>query len=455
MMLNKVVVANRGEIALRIVRACRELGIKTVAVYSEADASAIHVGLADEAYCIGPPQPLLSYLNMQAIISVAEVSGADAIHPGYGFLSENADFCEQVEQSGFTFIGPRSETVKLMGNKVSAIAAMRKAGIPCLPSSPVVNHMDNAQIQKYASQIGYPLILKAAQGGGGRGMHVVYKSQDLLSEYQAAKAEAAVAFGDDSIYIEKFLTHPSHIEIQVLCDHHGNAIHLGERECSIQRRNQKIIEEATACFKISEKQRSEIGSICVSACKSIDYRGAGTFEFLYQDGQFYFIEMNTRIQVEHPVTEMVTGCDLVQNQLLIASQQPLALKQSDIKISGHAIECRINAENPFDFVPAPGVISLVHYPGGNGVRFDSQIYSGYQVPHYYDSMIGKLICYADTRQAAVDKMCCALDELIVEGIQTNIPLHVKILSSQGFLEGRTHIHYLQQLLLDLKEPEPA
>ncbi|MBF12846.1 MAG: acetyl-CoA carboxylase biotin carboxylase subunit [Legionellales bacterium] len=450
-MLNKVVVANRGEIALRIIRACRELGIKTVAVYSEADQGSIHVGLADEALCIGPAQPLKSYLNHAAILSVAEITGADAIHPGYGFLSENADFCEQVENSGFIFIGPRSETIRLMANKVSAIQAMRRAGVPCLDSSPVLNNLSNPAIEQLADGIGYPILLKAAQGGGGRGMHIVHEPSKLIDEYQSAKLEALSAFGDDSIFMEKFLTNPSHIEVQVLCDHAGNALHFGERECSIQRRNQKIIEEATAGFKITDQQRDKIGRICVSACRDIGYIGAGTFEFLYQEGEFYFIEMNTRIQVEHPVTEMITNVDLVKSQIEIASGLPLPFQQSDIHMTGHAIECRINAENPFDFTPSPGLVSMVHYPGGNGVRFDSHIYSGYQIPHYYDSMIGKLICYAKTREAAIDKMYSALDELIIEGVETNIPLHKEILSDESFIKGKTHIHFLLEFFESFTE----
>ncbi len=446
-MFSKVLVANRGEIALRIIRACRELGIQTVAIYSEADKAAMYVGLADEAICIGPSDPTRSYLNAQAIISAAEITGAEAIHPGYGFLSESASFSEQVERSGFVFIGPDHDTIRLMGNKVLAIEKMREVGIPCLKSSPSLDGLTDEEIEQHASQIGYPLILKAAHGGGGRGMHIVRKQAQLLPEYHAAVMEAKTAFGDGSIYMETFLENPSHIEIQVMADGQGRAYHLFERECSIQRRHQKVIEEAPAGFKISDKERQAIGSLSVHACLGLGYRGAGTFEFLHQDGTFYFIEMNTRVQVEHPVTEMITGKDIVKAQLAVAAGVPLAWDQADMAISGHAIECRINAEHPCSFVPSPGKISLLHVPGGCGVRFDSHLYSGYVVPHYYDSMIGKLICHAQTRSEAISKMKNALEEMIVEGISTNIPLHLRILSDEKFKSGQTNIHFLESSIL--------
>ncbi|MFZ8953035.1 MAG: acetyl-CoA carboxylase biotin carboxylase subunit [Gammaproteobacteria bacterium] len=444
-MFNKVVIANRGEIALRVLRACRELGIKTVAVYSEADKSLKHVLLADESVCIGPAQSAQSYLNMPSIISAAEVTDATAIHPGYGFLSENADFAEQVEESGFTFIGPKSETIKLMGDKVSAIRAMKEAGIPCVPGSDGSIGNDNKTNAAIAKKIGYPVIIKATGGGGGRGMRVVHNEAALFSAISITKSEAKTAFGNDAVYMEKFLEHPRHIEIQVVADVHGNVIHLGERDCSMQRRHQKIIEEAPA-FGISDEEREKIGNICVEACKKINYRGVGTFEFLYENGEFYFIEMNTRVQVEHPVTEMVTGIDIVKTQILLAAGQKLPWKQKDIKINGHAIECRINAEDPKTFMPSPGTIKLWHPPGGIGVRYDSHIYSGYQVPPYYDSMIAKIICHALTREDAIKKMLGALEETVVDGIKTNIPLHQEIFQHFAFKKGGTDINYLENRL---------
>jgi len=444
-MFNKVVIANRGEIALRVLRACRELGIKTVAVYSEADKSLKHVLLADESVCIGPAQSAQSYLNMPSIISAAEVTDATAIHPGYGFLSENADFAEQVEESGFTFIGPKSKTIKLMGDKVSAIRAMKEAGIPCVPGSDGSIGNDNKTNAAIAKKIGYPVIIKATGGGGGRGMRVVHNEAALFSAISITKSEAKTAFGNDAVYMEKFLEHPRHIEIQVVADLHGNVIHLGERDCSMQRRHQKIIEEAPA-FGISDEEREKIGNICVEACKKINYRGVGTFEFLYENGEFYFIEMNTRVQVEHPVTEMVTGIDIVKTQILLAAGQKLPWKQKDIKINGHAIECRINAEDPKTFMPSPGTIKLWHPPGGIGVRYDSHIYSGYQVPPYYDSMIAKIICHALTREDAIKKMLGALEETVVDGIKTNIPLHQEIFQHFAFKKGGTDINYLENRL---------
>ena len=444
-MFNKVVIANRGEIALRVLRACRELGIKTVAVYSEADKSLKHVLLADESVCIGPAQSAQSYLNMPSIISAAEVTDATAIHPGYGFLSENADFAEQVEESGFTFIGPKSETIKLMGDKVSAIRAMKEAGIPCVPGSDGSIGDDKKTNAAIAKKIGYPVIIKATGGGGGRGMRVVHNEAALFSAISITKSEAKTAFGNDAVYMEKFLEHPRHIEIQVVADLHGNVIHLGERDCSMQRRHQKIIEEAPA-FGISDEEREKIGNICVEACKKINYQGVGTFEFLYENGEFYFIEMNTRVQVEHPVTEMVTGIDIVKTQILLAAGQQLPWKQKDIEINGHAIECRINAEDPKTFMPSPGTIKLWHPPGGIGVRYDSHIYSGYQVPPYYDSMIAKIICHALTREDAIKKMLGALEETVVDGIKTNIPLHQEIFQHFAFKKGGTDINYLENRL---------
>ena len=444
-MLDKVVIANRGEIALRILRACRELNIKTVAVHSEADRSQKHVLLADESVCIGPPPSVDSYLNMPAIISAAEVTDAMAIHPGYGFLSENADFAERVENSGFRFIGPRPDTIRLMGDKVSAIAAMRATGIPCVPGSDGPLGDDVGENMRIAREIGYPVIIKASGGGGGRGMRVVHTEATLMNAVTVTRTEAMAAFGSDVVYMEKFLDHPRHIEFQVLADTHGHAIHLGERDCSMQRRHQKVIEEAPAPG-ITEEQRARMGERCAQACVDINYRGAGTFEFLYQDGEFYFIEMNTRVQVEHPVTEMITGVDIVKEQLRIADGQSLAWAQEDIELRGHAMECRINAEDPENFMPSPGPINQWHAPGGPGIRVDTHIYSGYSVPPYYDSMIGKLIAHGRTRSSAIARMQCALSEMVVEGIRTNIPLHQEIFSHGAFKAGGTDIHYLEKRL---------
>ncbi|MEX4589090.1 acetyl-CoA carboxylase biotin carboxylase subunit [Haemophilus influenzae] len=444
-MLEKVVIANRGEIALRILRACKELGIKTVAVHSTADRDLKHVLLADETVCIGPAPSAKSYLNIPAIIAAAEVTGADAIHPGYGFLSENADFAEQVERSGFTFIGPTADVIRLMGDKVSAIKAMKKAGVPCVPGSdgPVGN--DIAKNKEIAKRIGYPIIIKASGGGGGRGMRVV-RSEDALEESIAmTKAEAKAAFNNDMVYMEKYLENPRHVEIQVLSDTHGNAVYLAERDCSMQRRHQKVVEEAPAPG-ITEGVRRDIGSRCANACVEIGYRGAGTFEFLYENGEFYFIEMNTRIQVEHPVTEMITGVDLVKEQLRIAAGLPISFKQEDIKVKGHAMECRINAEDPKTFLPSPGKVNHLHSPGGLGVRWDSHVYGGYTVPPHYDSMIAKLITYGDTREVAIRRMQNALSETIIDGIKTNIPLHELILEDENFQKGGTNIHYLEKKL---------
>jgi len=444
-MLEKIVIANRGEIALRILRACREMGIKTVAVHSTADNNLKHVLLADETVCIGPPQSTDSYLNMPAIISAAEVTDATGIHPGYGFLSENADFAERVESSGFTFIGPKADSIRLMGDKVSAIRAMKAAGVPCVPGSdgPVSDEPD--ENMRLARDIGYPIIIKASGGGGGRGMRVVHSEASLTAAITVTQAEARAAFGNDVVYMEKFLEKPRHVEFQVLADTHGNAIHLGERDCSMQRRHQKVIEEAPAPG-IDDEQRNRIGSRCVNACKEIGYRGAGTFEFLYEDGEFYFIEMNTRLQVEHPVTEMITGVDVVREQLLIASGEKLEIAQEDIEIQGHAIECRINAEDPRNFMPSPGLVTLWHSPGGLGVRVDSHLYSGYKVPPYYDSMIGKLIVHGSTRDVAVARMKNALNEIVIEGIKTNVPLHQEIFQHAAFQAGGTDIHYLEKRL---------
>tara|TARA_R110002072_G_scaffold119555_3_gene252443 strand:+ start:695 stop:2038 length:1344 start_codon:yes stop_codon:yes gene_type:complete len=444
-MLEKVVIANRGEIALRILRACKELGIKTVAAYSEADHDQKHVFLSDESVCIGPAASTDSYLNIPAVISAAEVTDAVAIHPGYGFLSENADFAERVEQSGFVFIGPKAETIRLMGDKVSAIRAMKKAGIPCVPGSDGPLGDDPTKLKKTAKEIGYPVIIKAAGGGGGRGMRVVHSEASLIKSITLTRAEAASAFGNDVVYMEKFLEHPRHIEIQILADEHGNVIYLGERDCSMQRRHQKVIEEAPAPG-LDEVTRKEIGERCVEACKAISYRGAGTFEFLYENGEFYFIEMNTRVQVEHPVTEMITGVDIVKEQLLIASGAPLSYKQEDIKIRGHAIECRINAEDPVNFMPSPGTIEHYHPPGGFGIRVDTHVYQGYKVPPHYDSMIGKLIAHAETRELALTRLSMALSEIVIDGIKTNIPLHQELVQDTAFMAGGTDIHYLESKL---------
>jgi len=444
-MLEKIVIANRGEIALRILRACRELGIKTVAVYSEVDREQKHVFLADESVCIGPAASTESYLNIPAVISAAEVTDAVAIHPGYGFLSENADFAERVEESGFIFIGPRAETIRIMGDKVSAIAAMKEAGVPCVPGSdgPISENLEN--VFQIARDIGYPVIIKASGGGGGRGMRVVNSEAALKNAISLTKSEAATTFGNDMVYMEKFLQHPRHIEIQVLADEHGNVIHLGERDCSMQRRNQKVIEEAPAPG-ITEEIRNTIGMSCVEACKRISYRGAGTFEFLYEDGNFNFIEMNTRVQVEHPVTEFVTGVDIVKEQLRIANGDELTYKQEDIQIRGHAIECRINAEDPETFMPSPGTIEHYHPPGGPGVRVDTHVYQGYKVPPHYDSMIGKLIVHSEDRNLALRRMSMALSEIVIDGIKTNIPLHQKLVTNAAFMAGGTDIHYLEDEL---------
>ncbi|GIB45791.1 acetyl-CoA carboxylase biotin carboxylase subunit [Vibrio cholerae] len=444
-MLDKVVIANRGEIALRILRACKELGIKTVAVHSTADRDLKHVLLADESICIGPAKSIDSYLNIPRIISAAEVTGAVAIHPGYGFLSENADFAEQVERSGFIFVGPRAETIRLMGDKVSAINAMKKAGVPCVPGSDGPLDNDEAKNKAHAKRIGYPVIIKASGGGGGRGMRVVRNEAELTKSIQMTRAEAKAAFNNDMVYMEKFLENPRHVEVQVIADGQGNAIHLAERDCSMQRRHQKVVEEAPAPG-ITEEMRKFIGERCTRACIEIGYRGAGTFEFLYENGEFYFIEMNTRIQVEHPVTEMITGVDLIKEQLRIAAGQPLSFKQEDIKIRGHAVECRINAEDPERFLPCPGKIERFHAPGGMGVRWESHIYSGYTVPAHYDSMIGKLITYGENRDVAIARMLNALNEMIVEGIKTNIPLQQAIMADENFQKGGTNIHYLEKKL---------
>ena len=444
-MLEKIVIANRGEIALRILRACREMGIKTVAVHSTADNNLKHVLLADETVCIGPPASTDSYLNMPAIISAAEVTDATGIHPGYGFLSENADFAERVESSGFTFIGPRPDAIRLMGDKVSAIRSMKKAGVPCVPGSDGPLGEDADENMRLAKDIGYPIIIKASGGGGGRGMRVVHSEASLVAAITVTKAEARAAFNNDVVYMEKFLEEPRHIEFQILADEHGNVIHLGERDCSMQRRHQKVIEEAPAPG-ITEKQRQRIGARCVQACKDIGYRSAGTFEFLYENDEFYFIEMNTRLQVEHPVTEMITGIDIVRQQLLIASGEPLKIAQEDVRFQGHAIECRINAEDPKNFMPSPGLITLWHPPGGPGIRVESHIYSGYRVPPFYDSMIGKLIAHGENRDVAVARMRNALSEVVIEGIKTNIPLHQEIFQHAAFQAGGTDINYLEKRL---------
>ncbi|WP_223670228.1 acetyl-CoA carboxylase biotin carboxylase subunit [Kangiella shandongensis] len=449
-MLEKVVIANRGEIALRILRACRELGIKTVAVHSTADEDLMHVRLADESVCIGPASATESYLNIPAIISAAEITDAVGIHPGYGFLAENADFAEQVEQSGFTFIGPSAEVINLMGDKVSAIAAMKKAGVPCVPGSDGPLGDNEKENLAMAKRIGYPVIIKAAGGGGGRGMRVVRKEEELLKAISLTKSEAGSVFGNDMVYMEKFLETPRHVEIQVLADSHGNAIHLGERDCSMQRRHQKVVEEAPAPG-ITDQMRKHIGERCVQACKQLGYRGAGTFEFLYEKGEFYFIEMNTRVQVEHPVSELISGVDIIKEQLRIASNQPLSFKQEDIELKGHAIECRINAEDPDTFIPSPGTIERFHAPGGPGIRIDSHIYASYKVPPYYDSMIGKLITYGETREVAIQRMQMALEEIVIDGIKTNIPLQKRILADANFQKGGTNIHYLEEHMFGEKE----
>lgn len=460
-MFNKVLIANRGEIALRVLRACKELGIKTVAVYSTADANLMHVKLADEAVCIGPANSAESYLSIPAVVSAAEITEVDAIHPGYGFLAENADFAEQVEQSGFTFIGPQPDIIQLMGNKVSAIHAMRDAGIPCIPGSNGALTNDDAKNIEIANRIGFPVIIKAAGGGGGRGMRVVRNEHELLNAIAMTRTEAAAAFGNSEIYMEKFLENPRHIEIQVIGDGKGNVIFLGERDCSTQRRHQKVIEEAPGPG-ISAEERRTIGERCIAACSAINYKSAGTLEFLYENGVFYFIEMNTRIQVEHPVTEMITGIDIIKEQIRIAAGEPLSYSQKDIQIKGHAIECRINAEDPRNFMPCPGKITAFHAPGGFGVRMDSHLYSNYFVPPYYDSLIGKLITYGPDRETALVRMHNALQELVVEGIKTNIPLLQDIINDPQFRRGGQNIHYLETKLgLNKKQeaskpsPQPA
>ncbi len=444
-MIDKILIANRGEIALRILRACRELGIKTVAVHSDADRDLKHVRLADESVCIGPAPSADSYLNVPAVISAAEVTDTMAIHPGYGFLSENADFAERVMESGFIFIGPKPETIRMMGDKVAAIKAMKASGVPCVPGSDGPLGDDPDENIRLAREIGYPIIIKAAGGGGGRGMRVVHTEAALLNAISLTKAEAGAAFGNDTVYMEKFLENPRHIEFQVLADEHGNAIHLGERDCSMQRRHQKVIEEAPAPG-IDAETRRFIGERCAAACVEIGYRSAGTFEFLYENGEFYFIEMNTRVQVEHPVTEMITGVDIVKEQIRIAAGEPLRYRQADIRIIGHAMECRINAEDPETFMPSPGTITAYHAPGGPGVRVDTHIYNGYRVPPYYDSMIGKLITHGEDRETAMARMRNALNEVVVEGIRTNIPLHQDLVTDAAFKAGGTNIHYLEKKL---------
>lgn len=444
-MFEKILIANRGEIALRVLRACRELGIRTVAVHSEADIEAKYVKLADESVCIGPASSLQSYLNVPAIIAAAEVTDAEAIHPGYGFLSENADFAERVEQSGFIFIGPRAETIRLMGDKVAAKQSMIEAGVPCVPGSGGALPDDPKEIVKIARSIGYPVIIKAAGGGGGRGMRVVHAEGALIQSVSTTRAEAQAAFNNPMVYMEKYLENPRHVEIQILSDQHGNAVYLGERDCSMQRRHQKVIEEAPAPG-IDREAIAAVGERCVDACKRIGYRGAGTFEFLYENGEFFFIEMNTRVQVEHPVTELITGIDIVQEQIRIAHGEKLRFKQKDIVFRGHSMECRINAEDPFKFTPSPGKITNWHTPGGPGIRVDSHVYNGYTVPPNYDSMIGKVIAFGDTREQAIRRLRIALSEMVVEGIKTNIPLHQELLHDSNFVRGGTSIHYLEAKL---------
>ena len=444
-MLKKVLIANRGEIALRVLRACREMGIATVAVHSEADNDSLHVKLADESVCIGPAPSPQSYLNIPAIIAAAEVTGADAVHPGYGFLAENANFAEQVEQSGFIFIGPRADTIRLMGDKVSAKQAMQEAGVPCVPGSDGALPDDPETIIKTAAKVGYPVIIKASGGGGGRGMRVVEREEDLIKSVEMTKAEAGAAFGNPMVYMERYLQRPRHVEIQVLADEHGNAIYLGERDCSMQRRHQKVIEEAPAPG-ITAKEREKIGKACVEACNRIGYRGAGTFEFLYEDGEFFFIEMNTRVQVEHPVTELISGVDIVQEQLRVAAGEKLQYKQKDIVLEGHAFECRINAEDPYNFIPSPGLIESCHLPGGFGIRVDSHIYQGYRIPPNYDSLIGKICVHGKTREQAMAKMRVAMAELAITGIKTNADLHRDLFRDPGFSDGGVSIHYLEQWL---------
>ncbi|MBT3528726.1 MAG: acetyl-CoA carboxylase biotin carboxylase subunit [Porticoccaceae bacterium] len=444
-MLEKVLIANRGEIALRILRACKELDIKTVAVHSKVDAALKHVKLADEAICIGPNPSPQSYLNVPAIISAMEITGATGVHPGYGFLAENADFAEQVEKSGFVFIGPTADTIRIMGDKVAAIKAMKAAGVPTVPGSDGPLTENEEQLRQTAQRIGYPVIIKAAAGGGGRGMRVVESEENLIKSVTITKTEAAAAFGDGTVYMEKFLQNPRHVEVQVLADGQGRAIHLGDRDCSLQRRHQKVLEEAPAPG-IPENARQAVFDSCVNACVQINYRGAGTFEFLYEDGRFYFIEMNTRVQVEHPVSEMITGVDIVKEQLLIASGLPLSFQQEDISFRGHAFECRINAEDSVNFMPQPGTIEAYHAPGGNGIRVDSHIYNGYTVPPNYDSLIGKVITYGRDRDTALSRMRIALDEMVIEGIKTNIALQEDLVRDEAFKKGGVNIHYLEKKL---------
>jgi acetyl-CoA carboxylase, biotin carboxylase subunit len=451
-MFEKILIANRGEVALRIQRACRELGIKTVVVHSEADAEAKYVKLADESVCIGPPPSSQSYLNIPAIISAAEVTDAQAIHPGYGFLAENADFSERVEQSGFVFIGPRPDTIRLMGDKVSAKNAMKKAGLPVVPGVDAPLPDAPKEISRIAREIGYPVIIKSAGGGGGRGMRVVHTEAALFNAVQTTRAEAEAAFGNGTVYLEKYLEDPRHIEVQVVADKHGRAVYLGDRDCSMQRRHQKVIEEAPAPL-LNGRARLRLGERCAEACRKIGYHGAGTFEFLYEDDEFYFIEMNTRLQVEHPVTELITGVDIVQTQIRISAGEPLRFKQRDVELRGHAIECRINAEDPYNFTPSPGRITSWHMPGGPGIRVDSHAYNGYFVPPHYDSLLGKVIAYGDTREQAIARLSIALSESVIEGIRTNIPLHQELLQDAAFLSGGTSIHYLEQKLAKMGREE--
>jgi len=443
-MIDKLVIANRGEIALRILRSCRELGIRTVALHSDADRDSKYVRLADESVCIGPPQAAESYLNIPAVIAAAEVTDAVAIHPGYGFLAENADFAERVEQSGFVFIGPSAETIRLMGDKVSAISHMQEAGVPCLPGSDGVLPNDNRAVIETAARIGYPVIIKASAGGGGKGMRVVHTEAALINAWRLTRNEALAAFGDDSVYMERYLEHPRHVEVQILADHYGNVIHLGDRDCSMQRGHQKILEEAPAPG-IDPETRSRMGECCTEACRGMGYRGAGTFEFLYENGEFFFIEMNTRIQVEHPVTELITSIDIVREQIQIAAGQTLQHTQDDIRFIGHAIECRINAEDPDTFLPSPGTITQYHQPGGPGVRVDSHIFNNYTVPPFYDSMIAKVITHGESREQALSRMHGALQEMVIDGIKTNIPLHRRLVTDSAFRRQPVDIHYLERL----------
>ncbi len=451
-MFEKILIANRGEVALRVQRACREMGIKTVVVHSEADAEAKYVKLADESVCIGPPPSAQSYLNIPAIISAAEVTDSEAIHPGYGFLAESADFAERVEQSGFVFIGPKAETIRLMGDKVSAKNAMKKAGVPVVPGIDSALPEEPKEIIRIAREVGYPVIIKSAGGGGGRGMRVVHTEAALFNAAQTTRAEAQAAFGNPAVYLEKYLESPRHIEVQVIADKHKNALHLGDRECSMQRRHQKVIEEAPAPL-LNSRARLRIAERCAEACRKIGYEGAGTFEFLYEEDEFYFIEMNTRLQVEHPVTEMITGLDIVQLQIRIAAGERLPIRQRDVALLGHAIECRINAEDPYSFAPSPGRITSLHMPGGPGIRVDSHAYAGYFVPPNYDSLIGKIIAYGDTREQAIARLSIALSETAVEGIKTNIPLHQELLQDAAFLRGGTTIHYLEEKLAKMVREE--